>query len=862
MKNKLPLILFLLAAGIAAFFYFASQPVTKEQPTSITQADKNSFRFEKFSSRKELQAELDKLFPYGTPISEIDAVLVDKVEAFRSDNLIGNDKAKAYRKGTSSADNYVFYYKPVMPAGKNGWEDTSSGWAVKAIHGNIPRENDSEFDKMVGGGSKGLKEITALAVPHDAEDHESDKHITLIKEVLQYKIDMAPVETFDEAEWAELVAEHQNSPCMKELSYQCFIQQTLKLLDIPDDPARTSYLRFLADMTIEHGDIETAKILVNVWPEAESIREYEEGMPRLRRQTPVQIENTIRWFHIQYIQLLFLAGEYEEAEKLLRELHDEQKAGSDYGAINALVKCGALAQASKIAELTLEWKRETPDPKRNSSAHMHCNTYTNPKTRPAAMGDLALVYVENGDLDKAYDVAQLVKHYWENNAFGQSSYCYTNFAQSSYLSAMKALFKAYSKNGNKDKAHTFFQELQAIQQQQTEDVRLYTKGAFENLALVAAKEGITDSLEEMARFVEEHDEMDYPAIYNRNTNDPIAMIYALAGKHQKAIDRIESHNYSENKQPPSSLDKILGPDRDAPENEIKLTTYLKIAGVLNDIGDKEGALLFLDKATPYFNTRKPKYDAAVDNLSDYITKANILMDLGEKEKSREVLNELIEQYNKTTREQYRGGSITTSFYGQFAYLYARHENIRVVQEWADKLPSFYLGAYYARIAALLIEEKRWDELDTYFEEMARVFSTDESPTVNWRHFTEALIDAGELDRYLRFLDMLNKGSEEDHARQAKRMGTYITRKTPETPDTKKQIWMMNQLLVSKLLNNNVPSEVMGEIWPRYITNCRAWGHTLPRHGHERNKLPDAKETMAACYVGVIKSLETYRQFNN
>lgn len=862
--SKILLVVALTAVVLLALYLYlpnlkeiSELPTDKNKASIASQADTNAFAFEKFSDRKDFQDELERLFKLGTPIEEIDAVLLDKAGAVRSDNLIGNDKTKTYRKGTSSADNYVFYYKPVTPAGKNGWEETFSGWVVKAVHGNIPLEGDSRIQLSMGGSGKGLKKIVVLAVPSAAEKNEN---ITLIKELLQYKIDTTPVKHFDKTEWLELVTKHQNSRCMTDLSYSCLMQQTLELLDIPDNPERRSYLSFLANMIINHGDVETANILITSWPTAEEIKTYEESLPRLRRQTDSAIAGTIRSFHIQYMQLLFLTGEHETAQKLLIELHNEQKAGTDYGVISTLVNKGDLEKAYKIAELTLEWKREMPDPKRNSSAHMHCNTYQNPKTRPAAMGGLALAYIKNSDLKKGYEVAQMIKRYWKNKAYGQTSYCYANFAQSSYFSAMESLFKAYSQNGNKEKANSIFQELQTTQTEQTESVRHYTKGAFERLARIAAEEGITESLEEIAEFVEQNSKMDYPSVYNRNTNDPVVFIYALAGEYEKAIHRVENHDYSKDKPDPTPLDELLGPGKDTPDAEIRLTTYLKTAKALSEVGDKEGTLLFLNKATPYFGSRNPKYDAAVDNLSDYITKANILLNLGEKEKSHEVLNGLIELYSKTAREDYRGGQITAGFYGRFAYLYAHHEDIQTVQAWADKLPSFYSGHYYSLIAKLLIEEKRWDEVDIYMKEMARAFATDESPTINWRHFAHILIDTGEYDRYMRFLDMLDDVPNEVKERQPKRTGTYFTRKTAKTPDTKKQIWMMTQLIVSKLSGQNVSQKIIEQIWPRYMTNCQYWSHALPRYGQERNKLPDAKETMAACYVGIIKSLEEFQRF--
>lgn len=865
MKNKFLLILALLTVTATSFFYFKgtkqkaiTDPLVIEKIAPV--ANSASFKFESFNNRQPLQEQLNKLFPFGADISDIDAVLVNKAGAYRSDNLINfTGKDENYKRGDSSADNFIFYYKPVSPAGNNGWEDTSSGWVVKVIHGNFPREGDKDIQVMTGGSGKGLKQIIALTAPGEQQEGVPDENITLAKELLQYKIDLTPVETFDEKEWLALVESHKNSPCIKELTYQCLMQQTLHLLNIPNDPARRSYLKFLADMVIEHGDSTTAGILLKVWPIGDDIRKYEMSMPRLQRMTPNAIENTILGFHIEYIQLLFLAGNYDEAEKLLTTLHQQQKDGSDYGAINALVKRGDLEQAFKIAQKTLEWKREVPDPKENSSAHMHCNTYTNPKTRPAAMGDLALAYIKKGNSDKAYEIAKLARHYWENKAFGQSSFCYIDFAKGSYINIMQALIEDYSTQNNKEKARAIFEELRSVFQAQTETIRRYNKGSFEQLARTAAKSGITDSLEDMAAFVQTHSEMDYPEVYRESTNDPVPLIYALSGNYQKATDYIEKFNYTENRQPPSQMDKLLDL-KETPDEEIRLTTYLKIARTLANVGDKEGALLFLEKATPYLGKRNPEYDPAVTNLSDYIDKANILLDLEEKEKSREALNDLLLRFNKTQEKDYRGGDITKGFYGSLAYLYARHDSVEAVQKWADKLPSYYSGSYYSRIAELLIKEKRWDELNEYFDEMSDVLSTDDN-FQNWRHFAYALIKAEEFDRYLRFINMLDEGSSEARERQKTNRKSIDRKDRPKTPDTKQQIWLMNQLLVSKLAYDKVPVEVIETIWPRYVTNCQSWEYVLPRYGNERNKKPDAREVMASCYVGIIQGLESYNQFN-
>ncbi|HIF26238.1 MAG TPA: hypothetical protein EYG18_08600 [Micavibrio sp.] len=818
-----------------------------------------SFSLDKFSSVQSLQRELDRVFPYGTTVSEIDAIFVDRLGAFRTDNLIKQLYTGLLGGGSSSADNYIYYYKPSEPAGEHGWEDTSSGWVVRINHGSIPRSEDSKVDMMFGGGGKGLKQIHALATPQEqAEEEFGAKPVSFVKELLQYKIDTTPVETFDENEWSILVAEHQNSPCKQDLTYKCLTQQAIALLDISTLSQKSRYISPLARLAINRGDKDTASFLLKTWPTNEDIITHEESIPRLRKAPPSAIERRILALHSQKLLLLFLIGEYEEAEAILSQLQDEQKTGNDYKVISSLVNWGELDKALEISKMTLEWERQKPDPNENSSAIMHCENYQG--TRPEAMGQLALAYIEKAELDKAYEVSQMVRRYWEGGAFGQKSFCYTNAAKRGYLSAMQALLKSYSEKGDKEKAREIFNEIRLLLQNQTEEIRRHTKWAFEQTARTAAKSGIIEDIEELAAFVEGRSTgMDYPEVYNSITNDPVPLIYALAGNYCTAIARIEGQSYTKNDKPEGPLDKIFDL-KETPDDEIRLTTYLKIADALADLKDKEGTLLFLEKATPYFGIRNPKYDVAVDNLSDYITKANILLKIEEKPKSREVLNELISLFNETTEKDYRGGAITKSFYGKFAYLYAHHNDVVALQEWSDRLPSFYTGSYYARIAALLIKEERWGELDIYMPEMARVLSTDAQPIQNWYSFFHALIDAGEFDRYLKFLNTLSDGTDADRLRQDTRLQRIGEKIKPQTPDTRPQVQMMQSLIVSKLSSDKVPQQVIDVLWPRYIKNCRMWDHNLPRSEHRTRILPNAKETMAGCYITMIYSVADFERF--
>jgi tetratricopeptide (TPR) repeat protein len=336
----------------------------------------------------------------------------------------------------------------------------------------------------------------------------------------------------------------------------------------------------------------------------------------------------------------------------------ENKTGSDYKVITTLLKTKDFNEAYKIAKITLTWPREVPDPLEGSSAIMHCQNYRD--TRPEAMGGLAHAFIGNGALDKGYEIATLIRTYWENKSFGQKSFCYSEAAKGSYLTTMSDLIKGYAAKGEKQKARQMYVEAKSVLQVQTDTIHRYSKSDFEALARTAAANGLSDGFDDLAKFVSVHSEVDYPAIYASYNSDPAPLIYAQAGEYQKAIDLIEASTYA-NTKPMTKMEEIVGRDSASTE-DVRLTTYLSIAKSLATKGDNKGAMLFLDKATPYLGKRKPKYDPAVENLTDYITKANILLDIGEREKSKDVLGELLGLFNATNKNDYRGGSITNSLY--------------------------------------------------------------------------------------------------------------------------------------------------------------------------------------------------------
>lgn len=268
--------------------------VTKQvQPFSI---QTESFSFNNYYNQNELQTALERLFPVGATVEDVDRVLVGEGKAFRSDNLIPSFQRQGaghFSKGTSTDKNYVFYFKPHEPHSKTIWKEATDGWVVKLVHGNLPAPSDTKFDRMLGGSRAGLKEIHALAVPNIQNHGDVNEAVKLVKELLQYQQELQEVDNFDREIWQVLSEKHKASPCLKEFTHACLNSQFMSLTGFPK-PIRMNYYTTLAHKAMTRGDQVTAKTLLDVWPTEAEVRAYEEGYSRLRRHSDEVIESVIR----------------------------------------------------------------------------------------------------------------------------------------------------------------------------------------------------------------------------------------------------------------------------------------------------------------------------------------------------------------------------------------------------------------------------------------------------------------------------------------------------------------------------------------------------------------------------------------
>lgn len=816
---------------------------------SSAQAAEAELGIEKYQDIATLQAELNKRLPRGTPIAEAEKIFTQE-KAFRSDNLtLALGMKNGFQRGSSSEENFVFFFKPLLPAGKEGWEEAKDGWVIKAtFFGGGFAIGPMKKPELARGA---LLSITALATPGKDASGNHDEAVALAKELLLYKREGQPIETFDEAEWEKLAAEHKNFPCKTGLTTDCLLKKALSLMGMPDQPARDSYLLTLSEIVLQSGDRKTAKLLLSKWPSESEIAAMEKEATDPTRRTPGS--KSFLQYRQHYTKLLFLSDDDDAAEKHIASLQETEKTGEDYGAIITLVTAGKLEEALRTAKQTLEWKRETRDRWEGSSAHMHCENYM--YSRAEGMAKLALAFASAGHLAKAYETAQLLLAYWENNGYGQTSFCPVKSAERGYVRTMTQLMRAYAAEDNKEKADALSRELQKALMKQTAKVTYSSKWVFEDTAKAAAETGNAGTLGTLAEFVSERSDMKYPSIYGSSNNDPVPLIYALAGQRDKADELLSKGGRVDPSRPKQGLENILGL-KDASDDTVRLATYFQTIRVLSEAKDSEGALWFLTRAKPFLEKHKKAISDDAD-IFIYINLGRIFAELRKMEQSRELLDDALALLKEQVAKAGDKPRFNTNLFGHTATLYLHHAKLDEVLKWIAAQPVNFDGFVHARMAAQLAKEERWDEFDALMPQAMAYAYNYRQPSENMSQLANDLLDAGNVARYRYFVHLLSTPPEK--MPQTAWTGTIIHSR-PATIESTHYLWAVTLPFLHALGGKSAPEDLLADFWPHYIDHCKSFGgQQLYAPSRDGNRKSDAKETMAGCYLWLTRRAAYQRQ---
>ncbi len=820
---------------------FIYRPASSE-PAQIAYPKSSPFKFEDYPDQNSLEILLKGYFSPQTSIEEIDHVLVEQGKSFRSANLIlDTPNGSDYRAGGSSAENYVFYFKPDIPAGEFGWEKAESGWVLKVTYlgGGL---------KFSGGDTHKTPERLIKIEVLSSPSKRNPDSIKTAKGLLQDKLDAIPVNHFSEEQWQDLKRKFSKSPCMANPSFECLVESSITVLDLENNPLAVLYYPPLATIIISEGHSSLAKTLLSSWPDQDQIIKFEEGLPRTKRYGAAMIKSQWEHYTDLKMQLLYLAGEYEQADKILAKSHLERRNGEDFGAIASLTSKGDLDKALEIANHSLTWPLEGRDPREGSSMIMHCNTY-DPYSRATAMGKLGLKFIEKDAREKAREVSNLLKTYIENEAYGQKSHCHVDFANHSYNRIMESLILHHAGQQDFEAANSLLNEQVSVLIEQLPKVTNFNYNSFERLAKLGAKIGHRESISRLIGHAQLNSEINYTDLFGSDPHDPLVVMLALTGDYTAALQRMSEIDYAKGPMP-SYVSQALPPSTRIPDNIIKLNSLMRAAEALKAIGDTDGAVLFIDKAHSMMGQLDSGYDSGIENLQNYITRANMFYELGLKDRGKIAADEAINRFARIS-----AGEVTQIYVRDMALLIARSGNVQDLQSWADKL--HYDGPSYATIGKLLVEEKRWDELDVYMPEMARVFSADNNPPGNWHHFTHALIEAGEFDRYSRFVSLVQKGTPEEEKRIAGGRQQVYPADYAKPKYTRYQVWLTIDLMIQKMSGREIPAVMISSMFSQYLDNCPENPFSLPKRGRDK---ANAADTMASsCLLRIVQSYQAEKQ---
>jgi len=825
MKNLIAVLVFLFCSAASA------------------QAAGTALGIESYQDIASLQAELDKRLPRGTPLPEAEKLFAQE-GAFRSDNLVSALGMKnGLQRGSSSEENFVFFFKPLLPAGKEGWEEAKDGWVIKAtFFGGGFAIGKMKKPELARGA---LLSVTVLATPGKDASNKPGEAVGLVKKLLVYRREGQPIETFDEAEWKKIAAEHKSFPCKDSLTTDCLLKEALPLMGMPDQPARDSYLLTLSEIALQSGDQKTAKMLLKKWPSESELAAMEKEATDPARRTPGS--TSFHQYRQNYTKLLFLSGDYGAAEKHIASLQEKAKTGEDYGAIITLVTAGKLDEALKVAKQTLEWKRETRDRWEGTSAHVHCENYTD--SRAEGMAKLAHAFASAGQLDKAYETTRLLLTYWENKGYGQSSFCPVKSAERGFVKTMTQLMRAYAAKDNKEKAAELSRELQNTLMKQTAKITYSSKWIFEDTAKAAAETGTASTLGALAEFVATHSEMRYPSVYGSSNNDPVPLIYALAGQRDKADELLAQDGRVDPGRPPLGLS-------DASEETVRLATYFQTIRALSEAKDSEGALWFLARAAPFLEEHKKNISDDSD-IFIYINLGRIFADLGKTEQSRGLLDDALALLKKQVETAGDNPRFNSHLFGHTATLYLRHAKLDEVLKWIAEQPVHFNGFVHARMAAQLAKEGRWDEFDALMPQAMAYAYNYKQPSENMSELANGLLDQGDVARYSRFVQLLSTPPEK--MPQTAWTGTII-RSRPATVESTHYLWAITLPFLRVIGEKKTPEDLLADFWPHYIDHCQSFGgQQLYAASRDGNRKSDAKETMAGCYLWLLRRAAYQRQ---
>jgi hypothetical protein len=582
--------------------------------------------------------------------------------------------------------------------------------------------------------------------------------------------------SFDQKKWDQLAAEQEHSPCLKDRTAKCLLNQAVLIRIAAGTPLDLKYdhggYEFnhqgdgsIISEVVESGDKDLAQKLINILPPDAAQRK---------------------------MQLLFTLGRDDEAVKLLSDVHATQQKGGDYGAIWAAFERGDLGEALKIARMTISWG-PPPTEKRMIAVSSFC--HSDPSQYPLNIEQVGKAFAQRKDYDKAHEAALLIKQYRDNKFNGMiSSNCEVSAVRRAYYGAMISLMAAFKNDQQADKEKATWAELkEGIKSFDFSDVG-YSELLFSgDLAKNGLKEEALEAVDKAKIIAPKRLLMNeqYDSPNSHGVTDDAALILAEVGEYDEAIKRVESLGNAADSNEAST--PMGGNDEYLP---VKIDTLLDLARSATDAGDKKEAQEILKHLEPYLGHRSvnkhanpimtlsgPTPPTAFD-MADYVTFADRAASAGDPEKAKWALSKArdIEAHlTKSYNDRYND-----------YYIFDRPELYNKLDDTADILrlldtarPGDYQRIY--DVLSYFAAHDMWHEYDQTLQKPGMIGTLSYGSGMC---FGKEMFDHGQRER---FVDLINK-LDDGYAKRAftsDLIDRSFAKDSGVSDDALKKYWQMN-----------------------------------------------------------------------
>lgn len=592
---------------------------------------------------------------------------------------------------------------------------------------------------------------------------------------------------FDETKWQELVAEHSGSPCLKDRTAKCLMRQVAKMksaqgkMNLGDSAGYSESARAdgnFVEAVINYGDQETARELLKLMPDSAKA---------------------------QRMSLLFMAKEYELAMKILNELQETQKAGTDYGAIWALTQAGDLDKAFELAKTVITWQYTDLNPPPAGTTRISRSGFcvgNITSAYPRSIGVLASKLADLKQYEKAHEAAKMLRQYIANKLNGRGYFnCNWKSAKWAYEDAIFGLAEALSKNGERKRAKSIYDEIQSSAKEMDTNALLIA-GEMKHNGFEKEVSSISSSIENTQLRDPNPDDMFFDQRV-RQESDPGTIALGTGGEYEQAIKRLDGLSYP----------------------NIRVNTFIDLAQSASK--DKKAAELkeILDHLSPYLGKR----DRPIDNALDYLDYASLRFEADDKEASRASLNTALEIYETLkNRQMYErlelGGKVTL--------LFAKLGDYTSMADFMKNNAIDYnsgAGTTLTNILSYFASNDLWDEFDKFLSEQGELFKQKGGGEFKDKFSLRGslggiLISKKQFERYLKVSDAM------------------------ESPE--QQYYKFKSLVIAGFKKDSgVPDDLFEDMWKRNLEGCKT------------RKEPTAEKKMVGCYMELLGAIQDSGMFS-